>query len=47
MNQTVLSVVNAREPLQLVPPVALKQALEQSHETKVRVEACAEDGAGQ
>ena len=43
MNQTVLTVVNAREPLQLVPPVALKQALEQSHEIKAKVEACAED----
>ena len=43
MNQIVLPVVNARAPLQLVPPVALKQALEQSHEIKAKVEACAED----
>jgi len=43
MNQTVLSLVSARAPLQLVPPVALKQALEQSHEIKAKVEACAED----
>jgi diguanylate cyclase len=38
-----LSLVNAGSAVPPVAPVALDQALEQSHEVKAKVEACAED----
>ncbi len=44
MNQRISPyLVTAAEPLPPVAPIALEQALEQSHEVKAKVESCADD----
>jgi diguanylate cyclase (GGDEF)-like protein len=41
--RTTLTLVKAAEPSPPVTPLALEQALEQSHEVKAKVESCADD----